>query len=129
MSSANATKPCELIDSESSSSDISEHESMHSEQVSKPVTTTRRTKKSDKSAKFSGFELLKLESFRTSFVKQIGRNLAKMAINNSYDRLKSVNFLIPGPSVGEDTQTTRHRSAGTKGDPSTDPRLRTVSAR
>jgi hypothetical protein len=98
---------------EESESDISEEPKS---------STLRRTTQSEKSAKLSAFDLSKLES-RTSFAKQIGRNLAQLAINSSYDRLKSVNFLIPGPS-GSGQATKR---PGSKGDPSTDPRLRTVS--
>jgi hypothetical protein len=108
---------------ESSASDVSEEE---------PKTSSmRRTTHSERTAKLTPLELMTLESrLGTSFVKKIGRNLAQMAINSSYDRLKSVNFLIPGPpgsssGFGGGQAKTR---PGTKGDPSTDPRLRTVNA-
>ena len=108
---------------ESSESDASEEE---------PKTSSmRRTTHSERTAKLTPLELMTLESrMGTSFVKKIGRNLAQMAINSSYDRLKSVNFLIPGPpgsTVGFGGGPAKTRP-GTKGDPSTDPRLRTVNA-
>jgi len=105
-------------DEETSESDSSEEAPRSSEM--------RRTTGSDKTTKPSGVDLQKLET-RSSFVKQIGRNLAQAAIGNSYERLKSVNFLIPG-AVGTDGGVIKKRP-GTKGDPSTDPRLRTVGAR
>ncbi len=110
----NFHEPESSTEDEESESDVSEEEPKSS--------SLRRTTQSEKSAKLSAFDLSKLES-RTSFAKQIGRNLAQLAINSSYDRLKSVNFLIPGPSGSEQAL----KRPGSKGDPSTDPRLRSVS--
>jgi hypothetical protein len=98
-------------------------------EVEPKSSSMRRTTQSEKAAKLASFDFAKLQAQRgtTSFVKQIGRNLAQLAINSSYDRLKSVNFLIPGPTGSDDRINSK--SPATKGDPSTDPRLRTVCAR
>ena len=101
---------------EESESDISEEEPK--------ASSLRRTTQSERAARLAAFDIQKLEP-RTSFVKQIGRNLAQLAISSSYDRLKSVNFLIPGPS-GSDKIGQSRKGTASKGDPSTDPRLRTV---
>jgi hypothetical protein len=108
-------------DDDESASDYSEEEPKSS--------SMRRTTQSEKAAKLANFDFAKLQTQRgtTSFVKQIGRNLAQMAINSSYDRLKSVNFLIAGPTGSDDRNG--NRRPATKSDPSTDPRLRTVCAR
>jgi hypothetical protein len=108
-------------DDDESASDYSEEEPKSS--------SMRRTTQSEKAAKLASFDFAKLQTQRgtTSFVRQIGRNLAQMAINSSYDRLKSVNFLIAGPTGSNDRNG--NKRPATKGDPSTDPRLRTVCAR
>jgi hypothetical protein len=113
-----AESPISTSEDQESESDISEEEPKSS--------SLRRTTQSERAARLSAFDLAKLET-RTSFVKQIGRNLAQLAINSSYDRLKSVNFLIPGPYTCDELGRAK-KKPGSKGDPSTDPRLRTVGA-
>jgi hypothetical protein len=112
-----------------SSTDDEYDESDLSEEEEPKFSSMRRPAHAERSARQTAFDLMTQEArMGASFVKKIGRNLAQMAINSSYDRLKSVNFLIPGPPGSNGSGPTKTRP-GTKGDPSTDPRLRTVKAR
>ena len=115
-----------MHDVESSDEETSESDDF---EEAPPSSEMKRTTGSDKATKQSVVDFSKLDT-RTSFVKQIGRTMAQAAIGSSYDRLKSVNFLIPGaPGNGGSGGSVIKKRPGTRGDPSTDPRLRTVGVR